>query len=671
MPLLAATNLQHAYGVNVVLDGVSISIEQGERIGLVGRNGQGKSTLLKSIAGLLTPDEGVIHLAKGRRVGYLHQDPDLDPDETARGAAEGAFDELHRVHRELQSVFEAMAAPGLDGAELDRLMRRQVALEREAETLGGYAIDHRIDATLHGVGLTDREFPIPVRSLSGGQRGRLALARLLLEEPDLLLLDEPTNHLDIEGRTWLERFLLDEFKGALVMVSHDRRLLDSVCTRIVEVEHARLLDYPGGYEAFVQQRYDRRLTQLRAYEKQKTKFKQEEAYIRKYKAGQRAKQAKGRESRLEREKEQDTIERPMEIGAMRLSLAKAPRTGDLVASARGVSKSYTNEDGATRTLFSDLDIVIGRGERWGIIGPNGAGKSTVVGLLLGDIEPDTGHARLGSNVIVGHYRQTHEGLDPALPVFRYLQKQVQKENPGLDWTEQRARDLAGAFLFSGDDQEKPLGSLSGGERSRAVLAGLLASAKNLLVLDEPTNHLDIPSAERLEAALGRPSPEHRGDDAYDGALILISHDRALIDATCDKLIVFDGVGGVQVFLGNYTEWRRREDDRARERGEAATRERVERERQDRARKAAAESQRAPAKRPDDEKKNPLARLSTSHLERRIEEIESRRKAVDAELALPEVWRDHERAGALGDERTALSDELTTLEHEWLRRADTR
>ncbi|MBL0922315.1 MAG: ABC-F family ATP-binding cassette domain-containing protein, partial [Phycisphaerales bacterium] len=351
MPLIAATNIKKNYGVDIVLEGVSISIEDGERVGLVGRNGQGKSTLLKILGGLMPADSGEVSLMRGRRAGYLHQDPVFTPGETLRDAAEGAFAELHRVHAEMHKVFDAMAAAGDNAGELERLMQRQASLEREAELLGGYAIDHKIDAMLHGVGLTDKEFGVPVEGLSGGQKGRLALARLLLEEPDLLLLDEPTNHLDITGRMWLEEFLTREYRGAVVMVSHDRRLLDNVVNRIVEVEQGRLIDYPGGYEAFVEIRAQRRLTQARAHDKQQTKFRQQEAYIQRYKAGQRAKQAKGREKRLESEKEQRTLERPVELSSFQIELPKAPRSGDMVVMTNGLSKGYTNEDGQRRTLF--------------------------------------------------------------------------------------------------------------------------------------------------------------------------------------------------------------------------------------------------------------------------------------------------------------------------------
>lgn len=655
MPLLQAVNIRVRYSLRTILDGVSISIEDGERIGLVGRNGQGKTTLLRALAGALKPDDGQISLAKGRRAGYLSQDPDFASEETARDAAEGAFAELHHTHRRLNEVFEQMA--GASAADLERLLKRQVELEQRIDALGGYAIDHRIDATLHGVGLTDREFSLRVGQLSGGQRGRLALARLLLEEPDVLLLDEPTNHLDIQGRLWLESFLRDEYKGAVVMVSHDRRMLDSVCTRIVEVEHARLIDYPGGYSKFLELRTERRLAQLRAWEKQQTAFKREEQFIRRYKAGQRAKQARGREARLDRAKSEDSLERPMELGAIRFEFPRAERPGEQLISAKGLTKRYTGEDGETRTLFEGFDVSIGRNERWAIVGPNGAGKTTLARILLKDLDPDEGSARPGSNLKPGFYRQTDAGIDPGTPVYRFLQNAVLKENPGAPLSEQAARDLAGAFLFSGDEQEREMGSLSGGERSRARLAALLASAKNLLILDEPTNHLDIPSAERLEDALRQ----------YDGAVILISHDRALIDAVCDHLIVLDGAGNAEEFLGNWTEHRERHLSRKADAARAVEEDKRAADRVERKRRAEEEKRRLVD--PLKPTGGAITKLSQPKLEKRISDLESRISEIDAALADPDTWREPDKAHALTAERSEASAELDPLEEEWIRRAE--
>jgi ATP-binding cassette subfamily F protein 3 len=663
MPLLSATNIRHAYGDRVILDGVSISVEPGERIGIVGRNGTGKSTLLKILAGLMPADAGSISLQRGSRAGYLHQDPRLDPEETLRDAAEGAFAELHRLHGEMHRLFDEMAETSARGedAAVERLMRRQVELEKLVEAAGGYAIDHRIEAVLHGLGFTDAQFGLKTRQLSGGQKGRLALARLLLEEPDILLLDEPTNHLDIDGRIWLEEFLTGEFRGAVLMISHDRYLLDNVVQRIVEVEQNRLIDYPGNYEAFRELRAERRLAMSRAWENQQTRFRKEEAYIRRYKAGQRAKQARGRQTKLAREKQENTLERPMEIEVFGFELPRAERTSDVVVSARGLSKSYRREDGSEKVLFSALDVSIGRGERWGIIGPNGAGKTTLVRCLLRDLEPDAGSVKHGTNLKVGYYRQTHEGLDPDLPVYRYLQGVILKENPGQMLGEQQARNLAGAFLFSGDDQLKELGLMSGGERSRAVLAGLLASSKNLLVLDEPTNHLDIPSAERLEEALSM-------EGGYDGTLILISHDRALIDATCDHILALDGHGRHEIVLGNYTDWHEKAGARARIRQEEEASERRRREEAERARRESDEARKKLERAAAGPTANALSRLKQDQLEARIEKIQARLKEIDGAFSDPEVYSDHARCNRLAAERKRLMEDLEPLEFEWMRRA---
>ena len=701
MPVLTATNLKHAYGEDIILDGCSLSIEPGERIGIVGRNGEGKSTLLKALVGVLVADSGEVSLAKGSRVGYLSQDPKLDPDDTLKDCAERAFEELHALHDELKQIYDDMGHA--EGDALDKLLARQVEVEEKIERAGGYAIEHKIDATLHGLGFTDAQFDVKVGGLSGGQKARAGLARLLLEGPDVLLLDEPTNHLDIEGRIWLETFLRDEYKGAVVLISHDRYLLDRVVHRIVEVERGRLIDYPGNYRAFREQRADRILTQQRAWEKQQTAFKREEAFIRKYKAGQRAKQAKGRESRLDRAKAETTLEKPMELDALRLEMPKAERTGELVVVARDLSKKYRNDDGTDKVLFHDLTMTIGRGERWGIIGPNGAGKTTLVRCLLGEQPVDRGTVKPGSKLRIGHFTQTHEGLPMDLNVYRYLQWAVRKQNEkeGIPesqasmLSEQGARNLAGAFLFSGRDQEKDLLVLSGGERSRAVLAGLLASAKNVMVLDEPTNHLDIPSAERLEAALK--SPANGG--VFEGTMILISHDRALIDGTCTHLLVLDGKGGSEIFAGNYTEYRafvaRREglaasavskptratiavgagaakaESRsvARSEPKPAPRSNPQLAHRPAANPAPKPAQKpAPKDSPKDGGKSKYSWMAIGKIESRLAELESLLADIDKTLNDPDVWREPAKANQLTDRRDALNDEKQQLEAEWLRKS---
>ncbi|MCC6429163.1 MAG: ABC-F family ATP-binding cassette domain-containing protein [Phycisphaerales bacterium] len=663
MSVLAATNIRVVYGSRIILDGVSISIEPNERIGVVGRNGAGKSTLLKVMAGLIKPDEGFISLQRGSRAGYLHQDPILEPTDTLREAAERAFEKLHDLHEEQHKIYDKMATATPE--QLEKLMRKQEEIERQIDAMGGYAIDHKIDQILHGLGFTDAQFTIPVSGLSGGQKGRLALAKLLLEEPDVLLLDEPTNHLDIDGRLWLEQFLREEYKGAVVVISHDRYLLDNVVDRIIETEQCRLIDYPGNYATFVELRAERRMAMARAFENQQKKFDKEEQFVLKYKAGQRAKEARGRATKLARARRDNQLERPVELANFKMELPKAERSGDMVFAANGLSKQYTNDNGEPKVLFHDLSVKISRGERWAIIGPNGAGKTTLVRCLLGQIDIDNGTSKLGSNLKIGYYSQNHAGLDPGKIVYRYLQDIIAKEVPGVQMSEQQARNLAGAFLFSGDEQQRELGTLSGGERSRAVLAGLISSAKNLLILDEPTNHLDISSAERLEDCLSV-------EGGYEGTLILISHDRALIDSTCDHLVVLDGKGNAEIFHGGYTEWHEKHQERAKEIASAEAEAKRRREDAEKARNRAAEDKKKQQqqKKPASSPSGPLSkleRMKTEQIETRIEQIQSRIRQIDEQMG--DVWSNPTKAQKLGDERSALSSELEPLEFEWSRRAE--
>jgi len=647
MPIVTVSNVQHSYGSNVVLDGATMAIEPGEKVGLVGRNGCGKTTLMKIMLGRLEPDAGQVQVQRGSRVGYLSQDPDLDREETLRGAAEAAFAELHDLHLKLNEVYDRMASA--DGAELERLLKQQGRLEGQIEAAGGYAIDHKIDATLHGLGFNDDQFKIKVKNLSGGQKGRLGLARLLLESPDVLLLDEPTNHLDIAGREWLEEFLAEEYPGAVILVSHDRWLLDRVVSRIIEVERGMIREYPGNYEKYIALREERRLTAQRVYDKQADRVRQEEQFIRRYKAGQRAKQARGRESRLERFKRDEMVERPIDLDVMNLKLPKPPRSGDQVVTAEGISKRYGD-----LVLFEDLDVSITRGERIGIIGPNGVGKTTLVKCLLGEMQPDAGRVRLGSRLNVGYYKQTHEHLDLSLTVWQYLQSVIVSLDGSAKASEQQARNLAGSFLFSGSDQDKALGDLSGGERSRAVIAGLVSSARNLLVLDEPTNHLDIPSSERLEYAL---SPEA----GFDGTILLITHDRALLQATCDRLIVFEGGGRVSQFYGTYRDWHDRHTAIRKTASQTASKPEgaaVDSTGNDRSRRRSADRSRAA---------NPMKlNASIRELEGIIEQCESRIAEIDELMAHPDVYTDGERCRELARERHELEAKKKPAEDEWAR-----
>ena len=651
MPLVTASNLRVTLGAKQVLDGATFGLEPGERVGLVGRNGCGKTTLLKILCNTAKMDSGDVSLQRGVRLGYMAQEHRFDVGDTMRTAASKAMAEADQAKIALDAVFEAMATA--EGDELQRLLDRQVELEEAIERGGGWSSDHLVDAVLHGLGFVDEQFDIPVTGLSGGQKARLSLARLLLQNPDVILLDEPTNHLDIDGCKWLENFLAETFKGAVVVISHDRRLLDRVVHRIEEIHDGRVRSYPGNYEAFVALRAERHLTQMRVHEKQLDKIRSEERYIMRYKAGQRAKQARGRATRLERFKRDELVERPIELDSMRISLPSGPRVGDSVLVAEGISKKLGD-----RQLFSNLDLFIAPGDRIGIIGPNGTGKTTLVRTLLGELEPDTGTIKRSPKMHAGWFRQTHEHLDRTLNIWQHLQRTVPARPGGSKLTEQEARNLAGAFLFSGIEQEKALGELSGGERARAVIAGLVAGGHNLLVLDEPTNHLDIPSAERLEEALAM-DPD---DGGFDGALLLVSHDRALLAATCDRLIVMDGHGNVSLFDGTYDEW---EAKRAADARAAAT----PKESQRRAPTPAPAAKPSPKPAEPKGKRSPLDNKSAEELESAIARMNARKTAIDEDLVSPALARDRAKLDRLLKEREQLEKDLAGHEEAWLRKAD--
>ena len=668
MAILSVANLRFGYGDHIVLDGANLTLELGEHVGMVGRNGQGKSTLMKLIAGLnnMKPDAGQVQLARGSTVGYLHQDPKLNLEQTLREEAQSVFAELEKLHIELDEISHAMAEA--DGEELDKLLKRYEIVEHQMQAAGGYAVDHQIEQALHGLGQGDETFNVKVKDLSGGQRGRLALAKLLLSKPDLLLLDEPTNHLDITGRIWLEEYLTS-YPGAVVLISHDRWLLDRVVSKIYEVEIGRVFEYPGNYHKFTELRAERRMVAQRVYEKQQDKIRQEKNFIDRYKAGQRAKQARGRESRLNRYISDELTERPIELNVMNLQLPAPPRSGDQVLAVENLNKSY--EEGK-KNLFEHLNVIIRRGDRIGIIGPNGAGKSTLVRCMLGEQEADSGHAKLGSQVLVGHFKQVHDDMRADQTIIEYLTKRMPNENGQL------AREMAGAFMFSGNDQDKELGTLSGGERSRVALAAMIAGTHNLLVLDEPTNHLDVLSAERLEEAarLFTAEPTGWGDQARGGGtLILISHDRWLLDALVNQLLILDGHGGVKHFWGNYSQYIEAQNSKQQE---ADARKAQEQERQAAAVKAQEQAQKKkqeskPKSKPKAKNKpkrgGALTKMSQAKLENRIMEIETELADLDTKLADPDTYKDHKRFTELQDKHEKLSKELGPLEEEWAERGE--
>ncbi|MCA9278973.1 MAG: ABC-F family ATP-binding cassette domain-containing protein [Phycisphaeraceae bacterium] len=670
MPALTLTNVSYAIGDRRLLNKVSITIQHGECAGIVGRNGAGKSTLFKLVTGEKTPDSGEVVRARGNTMAVVGQDPVFSGSMTLLEEAAQGLEAIQDLQQRLDDLYEQIANidDAAPDAEIDRdgLLRQAEHVQHELEQRDGYATQHRVEIVLQGVGFTQKEFSLPVEGLSGGQRSRLALSKALLADPDLLLLDEPTNHLDIEGRQWLENFLSTKFQGSVLLISHDRYLLDHCVRRIIEVDNGGLIEYPGSYTKMVQLRAERKQLQMHAYEKQQEKFARESEYIRRFKAGQRARQAKGRESRLTREMEEQSIERPLEASVLHFVAPPAPRSGDIVATLNNGSVWYDvpaddSNVAHRRTLFEQFNVKISRGERWGVIGANGAGKSTLVRCLLGEQQLDEGNSRIGSNVEIGHYKQIDATMDLQMTVREYLQREYRLAHDGKLLSEQEASDLAGAFLFSGRDQQKPMGALSGGERSRARLASLMVSGKNLLVLDEPTNHLDIPSCERLEQAL-RPTSQ---DGKYDHTLILISHDRALLDALCDQLIVFEHDGRVRVFHGNYSQWLESSGQPA----DAGVNQTSHQSTPKQTAQPQPAAEKPKAKPNGESKRNPLSWMRDEQLDEKIEELSALVKSLDEKMSDPKVYTDASLCKQVIAERETAKESLDQHEAEWLRRAD--
>ena len=519
---LRVAGIRKHFGPEPVLNGVSFDLRPGERIGLVGPNGVGKTTLLKIITGVEEADSGEVEWHRGASWGILEQRPDFDPDLAVWEIAKSGLAELLNMAAEAEALADSMASASAQdqkqmGARLDHL-------HHELQKRDGYHLDHKITQVLSGLGMEESTYHQPAAQLSGGQQNRLLLARLLLKAPDVMLLDEPSNHLDLEATRWLEEYLAD-LPSSLLVVSHDRYLLDKVTNRTFELFQGTIEDYAGNYSAYRKQKADRLEVQRRTYEKQQEFIAKTEEFIRRNHYGQKHLQAEDRRKKL------DKLERvapPREIAGPAMGFPAATRTGDVVIRAEGVSKAYN------RKLFQELSFTIQRGQRWGILGPNASGKTTLLRCILNADLLDAGQIQIGTGVKIGYLDQQLSGL----PAETTLLEAVRP--PGEQFTEQRRRDLLARFGLTGDIVFQRIGELSGGERSRAGLSRLAAEEANVLILDEPTNHLDLWARDALEAAIRR----------FDGTVILVSHDRYFLNNVVDHLLVYDDQR-FRVIDGNY------------------------------------------------------------------------------------------------------------------------
>jgi ATP-binding cassette subfamily F protein 3 len=646
MPLASITNLEKTFGKRVIFEHLDFRIDAGERVGLIGANGAGKTTLFKILTGEITPDSGSVSIAKTVKVGHLSQNPTFDMTNTVMDEAELAFAALHALSHQMRELEHAMADHA--GDELEKTLEQYQNVQHEFDLAGGYAWQHKLEATLLGVGLERGTWEQPVGTLSGGQRSRVALAKLLISEPDMLLLDEPTNHLDLAAIEWLENYLL-AFRGAVLLISHDRYLLDKLATRIVWLTGSLLKSYPGNYSAFTEQRELAELSQQRAYEEQRADIEKQQEYIRRFGAGQRARQAMGRRKRLERLLRSDEV-----IGAVanqkaiKLSLDTDQRSGDLVLRVQGLTKAF-----GERRLWDDAGFMVKRGERVGIIGPNGSGKTTLLEVLLGRADADAGTIRWGANLSLGYYDQKLDAFfdDPDSTAFEEVNAAA-AEIEGA--TEKDVRDVLAMMLFRGDDVDKPMGLLSGGERARVRLAQLLLEKPNVFLLDEPTNHLDIASREALEGAL----------KDFPGTILCVSHDRYFLDQVAQRLLVVDPPK-ILDFEGGYSKWSAK--------APAAP---VTPPRKSEAPKSAGKA--APAKptpppgggkstKKDNPYARPFGRLSVGDLERQISQTESALQQARASFANTHTMRDPRKAKQLQNDHDELAAKLEALEAEYFDR----
>ena len=526
--LFRLSDVYKSYGVQDVLRGASLQVNAGEHVGLVGRNGAGKSTIFRLVRGDETADRGDVIRARGVKLGLLDQHVHFKPGSTVHESALAAFGRLQQIEHEMHELEHRMADAGDD---LEKVLERYSDLQHEFELEGGFEYAARAESILQGLGFERDMWSLETEKLSGGQQNRLGLACLLLAAPDVLLLDEPTNHLDVNAVEWLEEFLQD-YPAAYVIVSHDRYFLDRSCRRIIELENGRASNYTGNYSDYLVEREERREAQQRAYDNQQHLIAKTEEFIRRNIAGQKTKQAKSRRKMLEKLERLDAVRRDQSSGDFRLQAIE--RTGNHVFTANELSIGYPD-----KLLASDISFILRRGECLGIIGPNGSGKTTFLKTILNKLDPLSGEVHWGTKVQIGYYAQQLEDLDDRNEIIMELRRVAPSTA-----TAGELRSFLAKFLFTGDDVYKHVRDLSGGEKGRLALAKLIYSRVNVLVLDEPTNHLDIPSREALEEALA----------AYEGTIVTISHDRYFLDRVATQILALDGLGGAEHYDGDYTEY---------------------------------------------------------------------------------------------------------------------
>ena len=532
--MISFSRIGKQYGRQVLFVDTSFQLNPGEKVGLVGPNGAGKTTLFRMIVGEESPDEGDVTVPKKLTVGYFRQDVEEMSGRSVLDEAIAGSGRLGDLHHELEALQHGLADPD-QADDMDRLLARFGEVQEEYEHLGGYALEAQAREVLHGLGFEDETIDGDVGALSGGWKMRVAMARVLLGRPDVLLLDEPTNHLDIESIIWLERFL-KSLPGALLMTSHDREFMNRIVTKIAEIDGGEITVYSGDYDFYERERAIREANREAAYARQQAMLAKEQRFIERFAA--HAAKAAQVQSRVKALEKIEKIELPKKRKVVHFDFRTPTRSGDQVVVLEGICKRY-----GARRIYDGLDLTIRRGERWAVMGKNGAGKTTLLRMIAGDVTPDSGELRLGASLEMGYFaQQSLQVLDADLTVEEQIQRDFPHESIGL------IRNLLGAFQFSGDEVDKKVRALSGGERSRLVLARMMMNPPNFLVLDEPTNHLDLATKEMLIAALRD----------FEGTMIFVSHDRAFLRALSNRVLELGGESGTDpqphAYPGSYVEY---------------------------------------------------------------------------------------------------------------------
>ena len=623
MIILALQDVRKSFGTHEVLKSVSFTLQEGERMGMVGVNGSGKSTLMKIIAGEETADAGSVNMQKGLRIGYLAQQGALTGEETVLETLESVFEPQRRMEAELRALEQEMAEKGGDPETLRILGGKYDALTRAFERSNGYGWRSSVQGVLAGLKL--REFKdMKTGLLSGGERTRLCLGRMLLTEPDLLLLDEPTNHLDLKSIAWLEDYLA-AFRGAVIVISHDRYFLDRVCGRMAELLMGSVETYDGNYTEYLEKRTAVYEIRMKAWQLQQKEIARQEAIIEMYRRFNREKSIKAAESKQKRLDKIERLEKPQEESTVRFRFETRRRTGDDVLTTDGLTKGFGG-----RTLFRDLKMHVRAGDRIALIGDNGTGKSTLLKCLTGDEKPDAGAIRWGTGVDLGYYDQHQAELNEKKTVL----DEVWDRFPRMEQYE--VRGALGLFLFTGDEVFAPISTLSGGEKGRVALTELMLRKDNVLLLDEPTNHLDMDSREVLEDALG----------GFAGTIIAVSHDRYFINRFADRIWVLDGQE-IREYLGNYDSYFAKVSRELEPDGNAPQQTRTALEKEKR-------------KSREEEKRIREQRGRLKAKEQEISRAEAEAGRLEKELADPETWKDPDAAAETTRRYNALKAEIEQL-----------